>query len=451
MTTRFARIRGAVSKRRSIAFNTLTGLLTDVAGIPLIILSGVIITRALGPEQRGEWALLLTVNFLLANVLSLGSVQALTVFAAKRYSSLKSIHTVAIAVSLLAALVSLLAYALFGQLVGATLLHGVEPHNILLAVLLVPLTLYANIWEGLATGLEEIVVLNLFKFLQLIFGLIIPALTLLVFDVGLSGLLMTWLGGVAFLAAARAAWLFRRARGGFSWDPSIIKRTASFGSQIYLSFILAVILGQADVFMLNSYRGNTEVGYYAVAMGLAMRVVLATGALSTAINARMSSGLADEVATMTARLIRCLLGPALLLAVFLSLLAPLIVEVLYGREYIPSIGPFILLLFAMIAKTATQFLSLYLVNQRERPNISSAINAASLLLGLLLLYLLVPPYGAVGAALALVITSVAQAGMYLWSFLRYTSLRMGEVLILRREDWAWLLSIGRLRRNAKVS
>jgi O-antigen/teichoic acid export membrane protein len=154
---------------------------------------------------------------------------------------------------------------------------------------------------------------------------------------------------------------------------------------------------------------------------------------------------------MTARLIRCLLGPALLLAALLSLLAPLIVEVLYGREYIPSIGPFILLLFAMIAKTATQFLSLYLVNQRERPNISSAINAASLLLGLLLLYLLVPPYGAVGAALALVITSVAQAGLYLWSFLRYTSLRLGEVLILRREDWAWLLSIGRLRRNAKVS
>src|SRR3712207_2516477 len=108
---------------RSIAFNTVTGLMTDTVTVPLVVLTSVVISRWLGPDQRGIWALLIAANALLANVGSLGTVQSVTVLASRKSFSTGRIHAATIVLSLVLGVACLLIYLAFRPALHGTVLR----------------------------------------------------------------------------------------------------------------------------------------------------------------------------------------------------------------------------------------------------------------------------------------------------------------------------------------
>ncbi len=71
---------------------TLQSILTGVAGQAVLVLSGIIVARALGPEGRGYLALLVIFPMLLCQIGSLGLPHAVTYFIARNYSASREIY-----------------------------------------------------------------------------------------------------------------------------------------------------------------------------------------------------------------------------------------------------------------------------------------------------------------------------------------------------------------------
>lgn len=155
--------------------------------------------------------------------------------------------------------------------------------------------------------------------------------------------------------------------------------------------------------LIGLFSSPTEVGYYAVGSGLSESLrfpALAVGQyilLDTANGSASSSSIAKKVGLWT--------GLATLPIAVLWILAPYIVGILYGPEFLPAIIVFRLLLVAELLLTPYLIFSRALVGFRARwkASVPGIFGTATLLV---LSPILTPRWGASGAAVATILTFI---------------------------------------------
>jgi O-antigen/teichoic acid export membrane protein len=429
-------------RKGSVLQNTMIGIGGEVLTIPLAVFSSVIINRWLGPGDRGTWALVLATNTLLSAALAFGIPLALAVLGAKQTSLLKHIHAIALFVSVTAGVLGLLAYPVLKPVLNAMSLSGLDAKYVIVAIILIPLSVYGTFWDSLVTSLESIVVLNGFKIIYASLLLITPVLALVILNLRLDGMLILWILSMIFFNGIRAYWLKKRSVVPLAWNNEVFRQSVRLGSGIYISYMLAIATNQAEVFILNFFQSSVQVGLYAAASGLAFRVGLVAGALISATNSRITTSSPTASAQITALLVRRFLFFSVVSWVCITIGAHLLITTLYGMEYEPAVMPFVLLVWASIARSITQFCALYVVNQRERPHLTSLINVTVLVLTVVLLALLSASYGVIGAAVAVMGVSTYQAVVYLglFKYLSHTPLR--DFMMWNGSDWRWMRSLG---------
>ena len=146
------------------------------------------------------------------------------------------------------------------------------------------------------------------------------------------------------------------------------------------------------------------------------------------------------VTAQTLRLTRLSFLLAVALSVFLMLLAPWLVPLIFGQEFSQSI------LMLQIIIPGIVFLVIYRVLSGQmagmgKPQVSIYIFAPALLLNVLLNYLLIPEYGGAGAALASNISYFLGAAGYWFIFARMNGLKYTEILKFRRDDFSPVLQL----------
>lgn len=430
------------SRKGSILQNTMIGIGGEIITIPIVLISSVIINRWLGPGDRGIWALILATNTFLSAALAFGVPLALSILGAKNSFPLKHIHAVALFVSVGAGILGLVAYPVLMPVLDTLSLSGLDAKYVIVAIILIPLSVYGTFWDALITSLESIIALNGFKVIYGSLLLITPALGLVILKLGLDGMLILWIASLIFFNGLRAYWLKKRSGDGIAWDKAVFRQSAQLGAGIYVSYMLAIATNQAEVFILNFFHSPVQVGLYAAANGLAFRFGLVAGSLISATNSRITTGSPTASAQITSLLVRRFLWLSMIGCAGLAILARPIIVTLYGVEYDPAVLPFMLLVVASVARSLTQFCALYVVNQRESPHLSSLINGSVLVLTIILLVLLAAPYGVGGAALAVTGVALYQAVVYLglFGYLSHTPLR--DFIVWNTSDWRWLRALG---------
>lgn len=187
---------------------------------------------------------------------------------------------------------------------------------------------------------------------------------------------------------------------------------AAFGSAIFLKL---------DVLMLSYYRAPAQVGLYAVALALVTRLdILKNAVLTTAFPDACRRAGPDELRAFIFQSIKLTALASLALLPLFAIGAPLI-EWLYGTEYSAAIPAFYLLFTGFIIglNAAPVAFVLYPLN---RPRWIAASDLLQLAFNAGVNFLLIPPFGIIGAAWGVVLTRVASAVItfvfvrhFLWS------------------------------------
>lgn len=195
---------------------------------------------------------------------------------------------------------------------------------------------------------------------------------------------------------------------GLSFSTGCAKRLLSQSYHFILSSIMVAVYSNTDKLMLKHMTGQSEVGYYSTATTVStMWCFIISAIIDSMVPSIMEAYEKDEKLFIKRNI--QLYSIVFYLAVFASFLitafAPLIIRILYGQAYLPSINP----LRFITWYTAFSYLGVarnaWLVC-KNRQQYLKYIYFAAILANIALNLILIPLLGASGAALASLISQM---------------------------------------------
>jgi O-antigen/teichoic acid export membrane protein len=227
---------------------------------------------------------------------------------------------------------------------------------------------------------------------------------------GVNGIAIAYLIGSLIAAWLGYAWLRRRffkpiltARK--SASNALLRQALPLGGAILLS----IAYTRTSVFMLDALNNSTVVGEYGVALRLTEPLALIPSAIMAAVFPALTHAMAQTGYASTRSLRRKTIGGlalvGLLIAVGGVLLGPWLIHFLYGMQYAGSTLPLQVLAMAALPIFINYALTHFLVVRRQQ-HLNLIFNAVIFVINLVLCSVLIPRFGAAGAALSTVLSEL---------------------------------------------
>jgi O-antigen/teichoic acid export membrane protein len=390
---------------RKVGQNTLETLLFRGISTPVAFALVVIQSRFLDPAGRGRFVLVVLTVTILARLLGQLGV---AVTSLSREDELRPLVRRGLAWTLVLGLGGIVLILAAGALI--------DSFGLRLAAIAAP-ALVPNIVNACLSGiLLGTARIRLWNYIQVL----PPLLTLagmLGVVVGLGGgvdaAVAVWTGAYfvtsAFaLAAARDVWL------PLGWAPlhdRMARAIVRLGLGMGLVQIVNLIGYRVELFVLDRLKGLAAVGIYSIGMQAAEAIWLIPAAIASAVTAPV----VHETPAGAARLIRSACARSLLytsgVAVALGAAAPFVIPPLFGDDFRDAARPLALLLPGVVAYAPVTILVVYLSIRAARPRLSLFVSIVGLVVTAAMSFVLIPPYGASGAAVASAIGYVAAAAV----------------------------------------
>jgi O-antigen/teichoic acid export membrane protein len=183
------------------------------------------------------------------------------------------------------------------------------------------------------------------------------------------------------------------------------------GFWIFLSSLATMIMMRLDIMMLQKMSYAKEVGYYSVAMSLAMIFPLITTSLTTILLPKLDNYLRHNTIKEYITRILSKTRYIILLLIIFEIAAPFIINILFGEAYRNSIEVFQILLIAFLFGVIINPISI-IIYKIEKAYIATLLNLIQILLNYFGNLLLIPLYHANGAAFSTVFLNLF-GGIYL--------------------------------------
>ena len=398
--------------------------------------------RFLGVELKGEYSYVITLGGFIWMVLDMGLSNSFPYLARKYPLRMAGLYSWTV-FSTLAEIVALLALGLGLRGFWSRVL-GYEFSPLYLSLFVLYVSLTKAFWQiqNFFIGLDRILNHSLAALANTGISLLLLSLGFLLVS---GNARLTWLLGVTVLALLSGILYLALSYGKsprlWDVDMSFVRTSYGFGFRALISVLLISLLIRADIVIVKKLLGFKEVGIYSIAAHIVDFLQIASNLVGGLLLAKLSDTRDDLGKWLVMK------KTLILFAVFLTLgnlgfvlFGKMLLGVFYGADFVPSYGVYIWLIPASFGLSFGSLFNNYL-NSKGFPLVTIVIAALALALNIGLNYMLIPPLGVYGAALA---TSVSYL---LWFFfiIAYEQHQSGgqllRHLIPRRADWKEVLEV----------
>lgn len=394
------------------------------------VAAGIIVAHWLGAKGVGELAV---INVAVATIVQLGSFglpSSNTYFIAQdqgrlRAAAINSLIFVMVVGSLLGLGLSALASArpdLFGF---------VSPDLIRLAALSIPFQLLVLIGLNILLAVGKVREFNLLDLASQSFVLINALLALVVLNRGLQTLVIlnTATSIIAGLLVLLLLVISAKKLAASKWRPdmALLRRMIQYGIKFHISILVGAIIIRADLLVVNHFRGAAEAGVYSVATQFGLLLMLLPGVIATLLFPRVTAeqDARGETTCKATRYTTFIMFLCCVAAVPFSLLLP----VLYGEAFSDATRLLLILLPGVYLMGLESVLVQHF-NALGLPRAIPVYWVITLALNLVLVFTLVPRFGAQGAAIASTISYAVIFGLVALHFRTSTGRSFTEVFVL---------------------
>lgn len=400
----------------------------------LILITDVVLARALGADGKGRFTLVLLLSQLGAITIGLGLDRAMG------YSVAQTSEVARRTLGNGGAWVVVVGGA--GMLAGLVLAVTVGIPNLastdmIFAALALPLELAFSFGVVTLLGRRLVSAYNATRLLRR--GLLLCGLI----SVAIAGLDLTAALVVNLLAlfAAVAVVLRALARQGVlpgRPDRRLLREQMRYGLRSWPGSLADRFQFRLDAFIVNAVVGVTATGIYSVASSAAEALWYIPSALGAVLFGHAAAQ-GRDAAPLASAVTRTTLALGVAIAVPAALLAPMAIEALYGPAFADAPRALIFLLPGVVAYGVVTVLSQFLL-AIDAPGRSTGVRVIGLAINVAANLVLVPRMGIQGAAIASSISYTATAVLMLAVYLRATGQGVRETLLVRRDDLERLLS-----------
>lgn len=395
--------------------NLATTLGGQATVLGLGVFTGIASARLLGPQGRGELAAVTLWPIALVFLASFGLNQAIVFHTGKKRFPVPEIWTATLVVWMVQSVAVL---ALGRILIPLLLRHYIAEtrHLSLLFLVFAPLIIFGGYPASLLQGRLDLLSFNGIR-------VIAPA----IYAAGLVLLLIRARGDVdqvlilqvlgTLAAVAGGVWLVlgssrRIPLMRLRWNRSACSGLLRFGWKSHLSSVTSYINQRSDQLLLSLFVGPRDLGLYVVAVALATSVSFFPQAAGIVTIATGSSLGPAEARTVIGRSFRITLVALSLGCCVLLVLCPWLIGLAYGPSYSSAATACKILLPGTVALGLNQVLYDG-ARALEQPALPSYAEGLSTVITLGLLFLLLPRFGFLGAAISSTVAYTASLGFML--------------------------------------
>ena len=408
-------------------------LLTDISITTFSIVTSLVGARALGPAGRGDLLLITLWPIVIALLAEFGLPNAYRYWMAKEPDRVSRLFSNAVIYTLAMGAISVL----LGELIVPHVVAERTPEVMLLIrvyMVNIPAVVFLNLMRGLLEGTRRFGWAGAARFIFFA-----------VQSVGFGGL---WLAGdltvrtaaitmmvaqaASMLLALAAVWLQLRPR----WQPNWIefKTSMHYGMRDYAGGVADYATLRLDQLMLGAMASSTAMGLYVVAVRLSEITTFAAEAVADALMPEMAaSRKGDGAEALLARSLRLTIYANLILLVPLWLVAPLMLRVLFGPNFVPAASAFRWLLIAAVVWSASAIVIRGLQGFGH-PGLTTIARFLSALVTAGALLILLPRMGITGAAIASLIGYAVLLAVSLVALTHRRQLSFWQCLRPQRRD-----------------
>jgi len=226
--------------------------------------------------------------------------------------------------------------------------------------------------------------------------------------------------------------LYYKKNGGGKLSVSLsrAKKMLSESKHYILAALMVVIIQNTDHIMLTSMVGKAENGYYSAAItsaGVAQFVFTAIIDSFRPLVLSSKKNNNTEYENNISRLYGVIIYLSFAQSLVFTILAPFIVNVLYGSEYAATIPVLRILTWYRAFSFMGTIRNIWLLAEGKQKYLPS-INLVGVVLNIILNWFMIPIIGARGAALASLITQVFMN--FIWGFI-FKPIRKNNILMMR--------------------
>jgi len=429
---------------RSLARGAALATVAQVAAIASAAIVTIAIARRLGPGATGSFAIAVSLFEVAIVIFMLGLPSGTTYFVSHGRWRLRSAFIQSQAASAVLGAIGVVACAGAYAVTSDNLLDGISWE--------IALVVSASLPFGMAWRLSATIALardryEAYGFFQVVQGAAAVVLGVgLLFAYDLEGAVWGFALSQAIAAVAAAAWVRSYARDHDLPEDADehhgIADAIRFGLKAWGADLLQLVNYRLDIFVLNAFAAAAAVGHYAVAVSLTALGWILPTALQTVLFPRTASldaaarrGELDPSGS-DAAVVRAIRQTSLTLiptAVALALVLLIGIPIVYGADFDPSIGYGFVLIPGVLALGLTKVLSA-VITGRGHPIYNLYIGLIDVPITLIVYLLLIPPYGAMGAAIGSSVSYMTTTILCVVFFKRVTHLPLREAMIPTRAE-----------------
>jgi O-antigen/teichoic acid export membrane protein len=416
------------------------GLTLRIGLLVVVLANALILARVLKPEGFGQYFLFLRLVAVLAAFADFGLSQSVNAFYGRHKHWRGHIHNLMLQLVPIFSLAAICVGGVALWLAGPRLLPNLPFLLMVMAFAILPLSLYANLWNSMMIGTTQIWRVYLLQLVMCTLSLSLTIIFVVIRGGGVQTAAISYLVVMFVQFAVMLVMGVRMSKDQPAGDsPVNLRRTmVTFGLRAYPGSIGYLLCMRIPVFIINITHGPAAVGIFSVAQQVAEKLLLPVEAIQDVTYEKMSTlstAVASKAMNLYVRLTWWAMWGIIILAAAFSYLG---IVLLLGPAYLPAVGVTYLLFIGAAFAAVSLLMDTFFVNQLHRPGLVSILAWLKFLLALTLCLILIPPFGVKGAAASLATMQIVGASVYIYLYLRVTKSGLQDLLYVRGQDIALL-------------
>lgn len=404
---------------------------TRIIILLLSVLIGIIIARTLGPSGKGLLAIIAMAGTVVLSLGNLG-IGAFNAYAISNKSvEKKDIIANSFWLGLIIGIICFLIVSIFAF--GSPIFFRNIPRSYLLIYLLsLPFVFWSNFFNSILTGEQKFRKLNIFAIIAQAINLIGVILLLLIFKLNVFYVLI-WYVLVNIISALMPMGFFFLTDGlHLNFNLRVLKKSLNYGVKICLTGIFAFLILRVDLYMVNFFRGMTEAGLYSLASSFGDIFFILPFSIVSVVFPKINTEGESKKESIT-KYSRISLFLVFLMAIGALFFIRPVIGLLFGKEFLASVRPIILLLPGLIAWSLITVLSQYFFSIGYPFKLTICWFLVAVL-NIILNFIYIPQYGMAAAALSSSVTYLLALCFHYYFFNKETGMSFYDIFIPRKAE-----------------
>ncbi|MGE5318174.1 MAG: flippase [Chloroflexota bacterium] len=404
----------------------------------------ILLTRVLGPEGYGLYTAVLVIPLLVVSFFQMG-IRPSTVYMIGSGRNNPDLVVSAVVSTLILTGTA----GMFFSGIAYILMYktGYTPLLVSMALVTIPMRLAAIYAGGVFLAKEEMKKANLMNWLTALLMLVFAVILVWLFKLRVAGALAGLLFSNLIVSVYAINLLYKEYKVSISLRNPLIKQMLKLGVVYASSFLIIQLNYRVDIVLLQWLSDKRETGLYS--LGVAVAELLWQIPLAIGIVVMTRSANSNDQSLMnenTARLLRLSIVAGVVLSVFIFILAPFIIPLVFSSKFDGSVQIIQTILPGIIMVIMYRILSGRL-SGLGKPQVAIKAFIPALILNVIFNFLLIPNLGGVGAAISTNISYFVGTIIYVILYCRITNTSFTTLFQYSSRDFKFLRNVVKRRFN----